>query len=156
MTDWLIDDWFIDWLIQPYLTLTIKHLNCGNNCENTILNVIVCTLMFMTFSSMASSSHHTGVAVQPPAGQYPGTHGTASVVIGQPQQHFASSPNKFNSCYSRVSSILFGFLQIALFAFSIAGAIMVVINEGSGSELGTGFWCGTVVSITISHLLRIT
>lgn len=111
---------------------------------------------YSLFSALSmASSHHTEVTVQPtypPPVQYPGTY----VVVDQSQQHGASSAKKYNSNYSRVSSILFGFLQIFLCIVTIGGAIMVEMKEANGHELGTGFWCGIIVSVSDNSLFRIT
>lgn len=67
-------------------------------------------------------------------------------VLMAEQRNAGCGPSKYRSNYSRVSSLFFGLVQILLALFSVAGAVWVIYFEAYGCELGTGFWCGLVVS----------
>lgn len=71
---------------------------------------------------------------------------TNPAVVMAEQLDTRRGPSKYGSKYSRVSSLFFGLVQMLLALLSVAGAALAVAFEASGAELGTGFWCGLVVS----------
>ena len=95
------------------------------------------------------------VVGQPQIGQQHMVVGQQQMVVGHPgqqqmvgQQHYPMqiAIGTYANGYSRITSVCLGVLQIGLSWISIAAAVMALIFNASGADIGTGFWCAAIVS----------
>lgn len=79
-------------------------------------------------------------------------------VAAYPQAYSVSqqqppAPGKYGASFNRVTSIWLGALLIGLGAVSFASAGLAFAYNAYYYELGTGLWCGAMVSYSNSYLI---